>query len=145
MIGATIGWLGSAYLWVVALHVIFVIFLMAGLFMIPRFFIYHQETEAGSVEDALWVEREDRLRRIILNPSLVLVWLFGLMLAANGGVWGEGWFIAKLALVLALSAYHGWVISYHKALRRGERRLSENGPRYRHSRPKQVHAPGEAG
>ena len=125
MIGATIGWLGSAYLWVVALHVIFVIFLMAGLFMIPRFFIYHQETEAGSVEDALWVEREDRLRRIILNPSLVLVWLFGLMLAANGGVWGEGWFIAKLALVLALSAYHGWVISYHKALWRGERRLSE--------------------
>lgn len=124
MIGATIGWLGSAYLWVVALHVIFVIFLMAGLFMIPRFFIYHQETEAGSVEDALWVEREDRLRRIILNPSLVLVWLFGLMLAANGGVWGERWFIAKLILVMVLSAYHGWVISYHKALRRGERRLS---------------------
>ena len=124
MLESWIGWLGNAYLWVVALHVIFVIFLMAGLFMMPRLFIYHQEAEAGSAEDARWVEREDRLRRIILNPSIILVWIFGLMLAAHGGFWMQGWFHAKLALVLALSGYHGWVVGYFKKLRRGLRPLS---------------------
>jgi len=123
------GWLGGAYLWIVALHVIFVIFLMAGFFMMPRFFIYHQECAVGSAEDAKWIEREDRLRRIILNPSIILVWVFGLMLAANGHFWAQGWFVAKLLLVLALSGYHGWVVSYGKALKRGERRCSDKALR----------------
>lgn len=121
---ALTGFLGAAYLWVVALHVIFVIFLMASLFMLPRYFVYHQESEPGSDEEARWVEREDKLRRIIMNPSLVLVWLLGLSLAAHGGTWGQGWFIAKLALVTLLSAYHGWLVGYGKALQRGERRLT---------------------
>ena len=118
------GFLGAAYLWVVAFHVIFVIFLMAALFMMPRFFVYHQESAPGSAEDAAWVERENRLRRIIMNPSLVMVWILGLMLAAHGGFWWQGWFLAKLALVTGLSAYHGWMVGYAKALARGERRLS---------------------
>src|SRR3546814_1470263 len=83
-------------LWVKAAHIIFVIFLMAGLFMMPRFFVYHQQAPIGSDEDKTWIEREDRLRRIILNPSLIIVWIFGLMLAFNGDYWREGWFIAKL-------------------------------------------------
>ncbi|WP_414893028.1 CopD family protein [Sphingopyxis sp. H115] len=112
-------------LWVKAAHIIFVIFLMAGLFMMPRFFVYHHQAPVGSEEDRKWIEREDRLRRIILNPSLVIVWIFGLMLAFNGDYWREGWFIAKLLLVIALSGYHGWMISYFKKLKRGERPLSE--------------------
>lgn len=119
-----IGFLGAAYLWVVALHVIFVIFLMAGLFMMPRFFVYHQECEDGSPEIARWIDREDKLRTIILNPSIILVWILGLMLAAHGGFWTQGWFLVKLALVLGLSAYHGWMIGYIKALKRGEHRLT---------------------
>lgn len=119
-----IGFLGAAYLWVVAAHVIFVIFLMASLFMMPRYFVYHQESAPGSEEEARWVDREDKLRRIIMNPSLAIVWLLGLMLAAHGGTWGQGWFIAKLALVTFLSAYHGWLVGYGKALQRNERRLS---------------------
>ena len=119
-----IGFLGAAYLWVLAFHVIFVIFLMAALFMMPRFFVYHQECEPESSEIARWVDREDKLRKIILNPSIILVWILGLMLAAHGGFWTHGWFLAKFTLVLALSAYHGWIIGYMKALKRGERRLS---------------------
>jgi putative membrane protein len=65
------------------------------------------------------------LRRIILNPSLVIVWVFGLMLAFNGNYWGQGWFIAKLVLVIALSGYHGWTIGYFKKLQKGERPLTE--------------------
>lgn len=112
-------------LWIKAGHVIFVIFLMAGLFMMPRFFVYHQQCAVGSDEDRKWIEREDRLRRIILNPSLVIVWVFGLMLAFNGNYWGQGWFIAKLLLVIALSGYHGWTIGYFRKLQKGERPLTE--------------------
>lgn len=120
-----IGFLGVTMLWVKAAHVIFVIFLMAGLFMMPRFFVYHHQCPVGSDEDKKWIEREDRLRRIILNPSIVIVWVLGLMLAFNGGYWSEGWFHAKLLLVLGLSGYHGWLIGYFKKLKRGERPLSE--------------------
>lgn len=119
-----IGFLGNAYLWVKAAHIIFVIFLMAGLFMMPRFFVYHQECEAGSAEDAKWIEREDKLRRIILNPSLVIVWIFGLMLMVNIEAWTMPWFHLKLLLVLLLSGYHGWMIGYAKKLARGERTMT---------------------
>lgn len=119
------GFLGVTMLWVKAAHIIFVIFLMAGLFMMPRFFVYHHQCPVGSEEDKKWIEREDRLRRIILNPALIIVWILGLMLAFNGNYWAQGWFIAKLVLVLALSGYHGWMIGYFKKLRKGERPLTE--------------------
>ncbi|WP_120217675.1 CopD family protein [Sphingopyxis sp. EG6] len=119
------GFLGATMLWVKAAHIIFVIFLMAGLFMMPRFFVYHHQCPVGSDEDKKWIEREDRLRRIILNPSLTIVWLLGLLLAFNGNYWGETWFIAKLILVLALSGYHGWMIGYFKKLQQGLRPLTE--------------------
>jgi putative membrane protein len=120
-----IGFLGAAYLWVKAGHIIFVIFLMASLFMMPRFFIYHQQCAPGSEEDRQWIGREDRLRKIIMNPSIIIVWIFGLMLAFNGGAWSDGWFHAKFLLVLILSAYHGWAVGYSKKLARGLRPYSE--------------------
>ncbi len=119
-----IGILGNAYLWVKAGHIIFVIFWMAGLFMLPRFFVYHQESAPGSAEEAQWIDREDRLLRIILKPSIIIVWLFGLALALDTGAFEQGWFHLKLAVVLILSGYHGWMVSYAKKLKSGERRLS---------------------
>ena len=73
------GWLGLAYPWVKAAHVTFVIFWMAGLFLLPRFYVYHQETAVGSPEDRAWIEREARVRSIILTPAMILVWILGLM------------------------------------------------------------------
>ncbi|MBJ7445174.1 MAG: CopD family protein [Sphingobium sp.] len=118
-------YLGAAYLWVKAAHVIFVIFLMAGLFMMPRFFVYHQESAPGSDEDRKWIDREKRLLKIILNPSLVLTWIFGLMLMVELGAWSFGWFHLKLLFVLGLSAYHGWIAGYAKKLARGQRTLTD--------------------
>ncbi len=120
-----IWFLGSAYLWVKAAHIIFAIFLMAGLFMMPRFFIYHQECPVGSDEDRKWIEREDRLRRIILNPSLIILWILGLALMVNIKAWSMPWFHLKLLLVLLLSGYHGWMIAYTKKLAKGQRTLSD--------------------
>jgi putative membrane protein len=116
-----IGFLGAAYPWVLAGHVIFVIFLMASLFMMPRFFVYHHQTVVGSPEDLAWIDRENRLRRIIMNPALIIVWIFGLLLAFHIGAWSEGWFHAKLLLVIILSGFHGWIVGYAKKLGRGER------------------------
>lgn len=118
-------YLGAAYLWVKAAHVIFVIFLMAGLFMLPRFFVYHHQCAPGSDEDAKWIEREGRLIKIILNPALILVWVFGLMLMVEIGAWSFGWFHLKLLFVLGLSAYHGWIVGYARKLAKGLRPLTE--------------------
>ena len=116
--------LGLTYLWLKAAHLIFVIFWIAGLFMLPRYYVYHQETVSGSAEDRLWVTREKKLRSIILTPAMLLVWALGLTLATTGGWWQAGWLHAKLALVLALSAYHGWMVRYGRKLAGGERPVS---------------------
>lgn len=116
--------LALLYPWLKVGHIVFVIFWMAGLFMLPRFFVYHQEAPTGSDEAARWVEREARLKRIILNPAMIAVWIFGLALAFATQAWGEGWFHVKLLLVVALSGYHGWMIAYAGKLERGEPTLS---------------------
>lgn len=118
------GFLGLAYPWVKAAHVTFVIFWMAGLFLLPRFYVYHQETAVGSPEDRAWIERESRVRSIILMPAMALVWILGLMLAFNIDAWHQGWFMAKFTLVVGLSGYQGWLSVYGAKLANGQRPLS---------------------
>ena len=113
----------ALYLWLKAAHVIFVIFWMAGLFMLPRMMVYQQEAELGSAEDALYTTRIAALRRIILTPSLIIVWLLGLVLAWHIGALSQGWFHGKLLLVILLSGFHGWMVGYSKKLARGERTI----------------------
>ncbi len=112
------------YPWLKAGHIIFVIFWVAGLFMLPRFYVYHQESAPGSDEEKRWIEREKKLRTIIITPAMILVWVFGLLLAHVTGAWGQGWFLAKFAIVVALSGYHGWMVDYGKKLERGVRPVS---------------------
>lgn len=119
-----VGWLGVAYPWVKAAHITFVIFWMAGLFLLPRLYVYHQEATVGSPEDRAWIEREGRVRSIILTPAMIIVWILGLMLAFDVDAWSQGWFHAKLALVIGLSGYQGWLAYYGRKLARGERSLS---------------------
>jgi protoporphyrinogen IX oxidase len=123
------GFLGVAYPWVKAAHVTFVIFWLAGLFLLPRLYVYHHETTVGSPEDRAWIEREARVRSIILTPAIGLVWVLGLMLAFDIDAWHQGWFMAKFALVIGLSAYQGWLGAYGKKLAKGERPLSNRALR----------------
>lgn len=111
------------YLWLKAGHILFVIFWMAGLFMLPRLFVYHQEADEGSPEAARYAERERRLIRIIMTPSIMVVWVLGLALAWTTGAFAHGWFHAKLVIVIALSGYHGWLVTYARRLAAGERLL----------------------
>lgn len=116
----TAGWLGEAYLWVKAAHIILVIFWMAGMFLMPRYLVHHCAATPGSPEDAQWIAREAQLMRIIVNPSMVLVWLLGLALAFNLG-WQGGWLHAKLLIVLGFSGYHGWLAATRKRFAQGQR------------------------
>lgn len=117
------GFLGTAYLWVKAFHIIFVIYWMAGLFLLPRYLVHHQEA-LGTPEAAGWEKREALLRKMILGPSIGIVWLLGIALALNVGLIdgqpGLGWLHAKLLLVFALSGYQGWAVGYSKKLAAGQ-------------------------
>jgi protoporphyrinogen IX oxidase len=117
------GFLGAAYPWVKAAHVTFVIFWMAGLFILPRFYVYHHETSPGSAEDRAWTEREDRIRTIILTPSMIIVWVLGLLLAFHLAAFGQHWLSAKLLFVVGLTGYQGWLGSYGRRLAAGHRPL----------------------
>ena len=116
--------LSMTYAWIKAGHVIFVIFWIAGLFMLPRYYIYHQESAPGSAEEGRWIDRERKLRNIIITPAMILVWVFGLTLAWITDAFHQGWFIAKFLMVLGLSGYHGWMVGYGRKLARGERPVS---------------------
>lgn len=122
------GFLGAAYLWVKAAHIIFVIFWMAGLFILPRYLVHHQEALGDPVQAKAWADREAKLRRVILTPAIGVVWVLGVALAINLGLFeggaGLGWLHAKLLLVLLLSGYHGWAVGYSKRLAAGQGSLS---------------------
>ena len=116
----------SLYPWLKIGHVTFMVFWLAGLFMLPRQCIYMLDHAPGSEGEAKWADRMGKLRKIILTPSLIIVWMLGLTLALGLNAFsGAGWLHAKLALVLALSGYHGWLVAQTKKMARGERPLTE--------------------
>ena len=127
------GFLGAAYEWVKAAHVIFVIFWMAGLFMLPRYLVYHQEGLADPADAARWIEREGKLRHIILTPAMIAVWVLGIALAINLGLFdgtpGLGWLHAKLLIVILLTGYHGWMVGYARKLAAGRPTLANKSLR----------------
>ncbi len=120
----TAGFLGAAYLWVKAAHIIFMVFWMSGLFILPRYLVHHQDALGNRDEEARWIDRERKLRKIILTPAMIAVWVLGLVLAVNigllEGIQGLAWLHAKIFVVFLLSGYHGWAVGYSKRLAKGE-------------------------
>jgi len=95
--------------YVKAFHVIAIIAWMAGLLYLPRLFVYHAASVKGSEQSETFKVMELRLLRFITTPAMVASWILGLILAFSGVIdWkADGWFHAKLALVILLSAFHG--------------------------------------
>ena len=102
------------YLWLKAFHVIAVIAWMAGMLYLPRLFVYHCEAEPGSKQSETFKVMERRLVRLIVNPAMIATWIFGLILAWQGGWFAAPWLHAKLTLVIVLSALHGMLVRYMK-------------------------------
>lgn len=94
------------YLWIKAFHVIAVIAWMAGLFYLPRLFIYHSDAPSGSQQAETFKLMEQRLLRVIMNPAMMISWTLGLYLAWDAFRFSGGWLHAKIALVLLLTAAH---------------------------------------
>ena len=113
------------YFWLKAGHIIFMVFWLAGLFMLPRQLVYMHATAPGSDEETLWSGRIRQLSKIILLPSIIVTWILGLALSVTVGAWDDGWFHAKLLLVLILSGYHGYMVALSKKMARGERPMEE--------------------
>ena len=117
--------LAMTYYWLKAGHIIFMVFWMAGLFILPRQMLYMHSAAAGSAEETEWARRTGLLRKIILTPSLIVVWALGLLLAWYIGAFTQGWFHAKLLFVILLTGYHGWMVAQSKKMAGGARPMSE--------------------
>jgi putative membrane protein len=108
--------------WIKSLHIIFMVTWFAGLFYLPRLFVYH-----SMAEDAISIERfklmERKLYVGIMTPGAVLTIVFGLWLWLGYGITG-GWLYAKLALVALLIAHHLWLGKLMQDFKRDRNRHS---------------------
>lgn len=118
--------LSGAYLWIKSFHLIMVIAWMAGMMYLPRLFVYQHQSEKGGEAERFFIQMQRRLLKGIINPSMIFVWGLGiLMLIANPATLSQGWFHLKLALVVAISAIHGFYASARRKFEKGERPRSE--------------------
>lgn len=119
--------MSAYYEWFRALHIISVIFWMAGLLYLPRLFIYHHSAKAGGELASTLILQERRLLRIIMNPAMIASFIFGLclVLARPGILTGGGWIYLKLFLVFGLMGFHGILSKDRKAFEAGGRPRSE--------------------
>jgi putative membrane protein len=114
----------NAYLWFKALHIMAVIAWMAGLFYLPRLFIYHHDKAPGSESSETFKVMEMRLYRFIMNPSMMIAWVFGLFIAWQGQWFTAGWLHVKLLAVIALTVTHVYYGRAVGAFARDERPLT---------------------
>lgn len=107
----------TAYEWLKSLHVISIIAWMAALLYLPRLFVYHAAVVPGSEQSETFKIMERRLLKAIMTPAMVASWVFGLWIAFAHGLFGDGtaWLHVKLALVVGLSAFHGFCVRWWKA------------------------------
>lgn len=119
------------YPWVKVLHIFAVISWMAGMFYLPRLYVYHSErATVGSELDLTFRVMEEKLLRVIMTPAMVVSWIAGLILIAWGGFdWGSAWSWIKIAAVLAMTGAHGWLAARRKDFAIGQN--TRSGRAYR--------------
>ena len=123
----TIAALLPFYLWIKAAHVISVITWMAGMFYLPRLFVYHCMVVPGTAESERLKVMERRLLKQIINPAMMSTWTFGTLLVLTPGVvdWSAGWWHTKLTAVLLLSGFHGMLPGWWRAFVEDRNRRSQ--------------------
>lgn len=120
-----------AYPWIKTGHILSFVAWMAGMFYLPRLFVYHAErAESGSQLDETFQIMETKLLKLIMGPAMISTWLFGLLLISFGVVdWSEPWPWIKAAAVLAMTGMHGWLSKRRKEFAVGTN--SRSGRQYR--------------
>lgn len=120
------------FLWMKSLHIMSVIAWMAGMFYLPRLYVYHAENgPVGSEMSETFKVMERKLLRAIINPAMISTWVFGLIMVFTPGVidWGEIWPWVKAIMVILMSAYHGWLAARRKDFERDKN--TRDGRHYR--------------
>ena len=119
-------WFADHYNLLRGLHIIAVIAWMAGMLYLPRLYVYHTKAIPGGELDTALKTMEVKLLRIIINPAMILTWIFGLsLMAARPEVLGQPWMWVKLAGVLFLTSWHGFLASARKRFEAGTNTRSE--------------------
>lgn len=115
------------YPWVEAFHIISVISWMAGMLYLPRLFVYHSQQVVGSDQDKLFQLMEHRLLRLIMNPAMILTWVFGLLLLyiTKLYLYGDFWLYVKIGSVLSLTIFHMKLAAWRRAFAEGKCEKSE--------------------
>lgn len=109
------------YSWILVLHVLSIIAWMAGMFYLPRLYVYHADAAIGSELSETFKVMERRLLRGIINPAMIAAWIFGLWLLYLQPAWLEqGWMHLKLAAVIGMSTAHGFFARWRKTFERDE-------------------------
>lgn len=120
--------LANAYPWIKSLHVISVISWMAGIFYLPRLYVYHAEQVQKRMPkaDLLFQTMERRLLRAIMNPAMIATWVFGIMLALTPGIldWTAVWVWMKLAAVVGMTAFHMWLAAKRRGFEAGSNQIT---------------------
>ncbi|PWS38553.1 protoporphyrinogen oxidase HemJ [Falsiroseomonas bella] len=125
----TLDWLAPLYPWTKSLHVISVFAWMAGLFYLPRLYVYHSQVPAGDPRSETFKVMERRLLKAIMNPSMIASYLFGILVVLTPGVidWSAGWWHLKMLGIAALTWCHMDLARALKAFARDERPRTERG------------------
>ncbi|WBU52916.1 CopD family protein [Paracoccus sp. SCSIO 75233] len=114
-----IDFLTLAYPWIKSLHIMAVMSWMAGLFYLPRLFVYHVERRReGNEPTASFVIMEEKLLRMIMNPAMLVSWACGVLLVMTPGivVWSMIWPWTKAIAVIAMTWFHMWLAGQRKKL-----------------------------
>tara|TARA_Y100001970_G_C13666256_1_gene570785 strand:- start:85 stop:516 length:432 start_codon:yes stop_codon:yes gene_type:complete len=118
----------NAYLTFKALHLIAVISWMAGLLYLPRIFVYHSESKNKEVQEIFKI-MERRLFLYIMNPAMILSWLFGFLLIHSIGLQSlkEFWLVTKIVLVISLTFYHFFLFN---CLKKFSTNMNDHTPKF---------------
>jgi len=125
----------NAYPWLKAFHVIAVIAWMAGIFYLPRLFVYHAGSSIGSEKSETFKVMEQRLLAAIMTPAMIATWVLGLTLAAIGGLWSDHWLMAKIGLVVAMTLFQAWLAARARDFLRDKNRVSARAYRVANELP----------
>lgn len=106
--------LESWYEWILATHIIAIIAWMAGMLYLPRLFVYHTGVAVGSEASELFKVMEHKLLKAIINPSMIVAWILGILLLWRGdfAFLEQGWMHAKLACALGMTGVHGILVGH---------------------------------
>ena len=126
MIDSLVSFFQEYYSVLLSFHIIFVISWMAGMFYLPRLFVYHTRLQSGSNASEMFKEMERKLMRVIINPSMIAAWVFGIALSIGQDSWSDGaWFYIKLTAVILMSGFYGCLSKWRKAFERDNNQHTE--------------------